>query len=108
MKQLTYLISTLFFLTVGVTQVWALPDCPSYQSIYWSNCVGTHTYEGGSTYVGEWNGNKMHGQGTFTFATGEKYVGEYKGNKRNGQGTLTYATGRKVVGEWKDDKPISD
>ena len=88
MKRLIYLISVIFFLVIGVSHAWALPNCPSYQSIYWSNCVGTHTFEdewGEITYVGEWKGNKMHGQGTYTFADGAKHVGRYK-----------------------DDKPISD
>ena len=108
MKQLTYLISTLFFLIVGVSHAWALPNCPSYQSIYWSNCVGTHTFASGDKYVGEWNGNKMHGQGTYTFANGDIYVGDWMDDNRDGQGTFTYADGDKYVGEWKDNKPISD
>ena len=104
MKRLTYTLSLILFLILGVTQVWALPNCPSYQSIYWSNCVGTHTYANGGTYIGEWNGNKMHGQGTYTFARGSNYVGEFKDGIRNGQGTYTFASGENYVGEWKDDK----
>ena len=104
MKQLAYLTSTLFFLIVGVSQAWAVPNCPSYQSIYWSNCLGTHTFASGDKYVGEWNSNKMHGQGSYTFANGEKYVGEWKDDKQNGKGTYTFADGAKYVGEYKDNK----
>ena len=125
MKKLTTLISALFFLVIGVSQVWALPACPS--SGYFDNCYGTYVWEDGQKYVGDWKDDKQHGQGTLTSASGNKYVGEYKdsmwhghgtltwtdGNnyvgefndgKRHGQGTFTYADGSKYVGEYKDSK----
>ena len=87
MKQLITLISALFFLTIGVSQVWALPACPS--SGYLDNCYGTYTYPNGDKYVGEYKDGKRHGQGTYTYPNGNKYVGEYKDGKRHGQGTYT-------------------
>ena len=106
MKQLITLISALFFLTIGVSQVWALPACPS--SGYFDNCYGTYTYGpetewAGDKYVGEWKDDKFHGQGTYTYANGDKYVGEYQDNKRTGQGTYTSANGSKKVAEWEND-----
>ena len=101
MKQLITLISALFFLTIGVSQVWALPACPS--SGYLDNCYGTYTWASGSKYVGEYKDGKRHGQGTYTWPDGNKYVGEYKDNKRNGQGTFTFADGSKDVGAWEND-----
>ena len=107
MKHLTTLISALFFLVIGVSHAWALPACPS--SGYFHNCYGTYTYGAnskwaGDKYVGDWQNDKLHGQGTYTFANGDKYVGEHKDNKAHGQGTYTHANGNKHVGEYKDDK----
>jgi hypothetical protein len=111
MKKLTTLISALFFLLIGVPQVWALPACPS--SGYFDNCYGTYVFDNGDKYVGVWQNNKQHGQGTFYFLRddqfkGDKHVGEYKNGKRNGQGTYYYLAdnqwkGDKYVGEYKDD-----
>ena len=108
MKQLTTLISVLFFLTLGVSHAWALPACPS--SGYFDNCYGTYVWDDtGDKYLGDWQNHKMHGQGTYTYANGDKYVGEYKNNKIHGQGTYTYGpnsewAGDKYVGEFQDDK----
>ena len=67
MKQLITLISAIFFLVIGVSQVWALPACPS--SGYFDNCYGTYTHGpeteyAGDKYVGEWKEWNFHGQGT--------------------------------------------
>ena len=102
MKQLITLISALFFLTIGVSQVWALPACPS--SGYFDNCYGTYTWPDGEKYVGEFKDGKFNGQGTYTFASGNKYVGDFKDGKRTGQGTYFSASGDKHVGEYKDGK----
>ena len=102
MKQLTTLIFALFFLVIGVSQVWALPACPS--SGYFHNCYGTYDFDNGDKYVGDHKDNKMHGKGTYTFADGDKYVGEYKDDKRNGQGTFTFGDGHKYVGNWQGSK----
>ena len=77
---------------------YALPNCPSDQSVRWHNCFGTYTYPDGEKYVGEWKDDKMYGQGTYAFASGDKYVGEYKEDKRHGQGTYTFVGGRKETG----------
>ena len=73
MKQLTTLISALFFLIVGVSHVWALPNCVGARSIAWQNCFGTYTFANGNKYVGEFGNDEQHGQGTYTYANGGKY-----------------------------------
>jgi Tfp pilus tip-associated adhesin PilY1 len=92
---------------------------------YWYQ-VGTHTWDSGHEYVGEFINHVMNGKGTITYTWGDKYegewkdgtfykgiytwkngskyVGEYKGWTRHGKGTLTWADGRKYVGEFKDNK----
>ena len=105
MIKIVSLFSFLFFLTLGVSHAWALPDCVGSWSITnWTNCIGTYTWENGDKYVGEHKDGKSHGQGTFTWGNGDKYVGKYQDGKRHGQGTITWADGSKYVGEWKDGK----
>ena len=105
MIKIVSLFSFLFFLTLGVSHAWALPDCVGSWSITnWTNCIGTYTWENGDKYVGEHKDGESHGQGTFTWGNGDKYVGKYQDGKRHGQGTITWADGAKYVGEWKDGK----
>ena len=33
------------------------------------------------------------------------YVGEFKGEREHGQGTFTFSDGRKGVGEFRNDRP---
>ena len=54
---------------------YALPNCPSDQSVRWHNCFGTHTWDSGDKYVGEFNDDEFHGQGTYTNADGTKESG---------------------------------
>ena len=102
MKQLITLISALFFLTIGVSQVWALPNCVGQRSIAWQNCFGTYTFSSGDKYVGEFGNDKYHGQGNYTWPDGNKYVGEFKNGKKTGQGTHTFADGSKWIGAWEN------
>lgn len=46
-----------------------------------------HKFSCGSTYDGEWVGDKMDGYGTYNWTDGSKYVGECKNGRRNGWGT---------------------
>ena len=99
MIKIVSLFSFLFFLTLGVSHAWALPDCVGSWSITnWTNCIGTYTWENGDKYVGEHKDGESHGQGTFTWGNGDKYVGEYKDGKKHGQGTFTYKIGDKYIG----------
>ena len=98
MKIFILTVSLFVCLTLGVSKVWALPDCPP--GGYFDNCYGTLTYADGNKYVGEWQNNNMHGYGTYTWADGDKYVGEWQNNKRHGQGAQTYADGSKYVGKF--------
>jgi len=110
MKQSVYLLSIVFFLTLGFSKVWALPNCVDLWSVEtWTNCYGTHVFESdsewaGDKYVGEWKDGKLNGHGTYIHSDGDKYVGESKNNKRSGHGNYTYSNGDKYVGEWKDGK----
>ena len=81
-----------------------LPPCPSDQTAYWTNCVGTFNFSDGAKYVGEYRDDKRTGQGTYTWPNGDKYVGEYRDGKRTGQGTFTWPNGAKYVGEYRDGK----
>ena len=80
MNKLLFTLSFLISITCLTWQSWALPACPS--SPPFNNCYGSHTFSTGNTYEGEWQNNKIHGQGIFTFTNGEKYVGNNKDNKK--------------------------
>jgi len=84
--------------TAGEASV--LPSCSNSTS----STLCTITFYDGSKYVGEWKGNRRHGQGSVTYTDGSKYVGEWRNNKRHGQGTFTHFDGSKYVGEWLFDK----
>tara|TARA_R110000796_G_scaffold234588_3_gene353429 strand:- start:159 stop:1037 length:879 start_codon:yes stop_codon:yes gene_type:complete len=105
-----YLLILLFLFSFS--SAWALPECEGSPNTgddlsktkHWDNCEGTHTFNNGDKYSGEFKGGLPNGQGTNTFANGNKYAGEYKDGKWHGQGTLTHTNGNKYVGEWKDSK----
>ena len=46
-----------------------LPAC-SGNRFRWTDCFGTHTWDSGAKYVGEWRAGKFHGQGIYTYADG--------------------------------------
>jgi hypothetical protein len=82
-----------------------LPGCPGpFQSATWTNCVGSHTFPNGGTYVGEFKDGKRNGPGTMTFPSGEKYAGEYRDGMRNGQG-IEYSADGNVLrsGTWENN-----
>jgi len=101
MKHFFVFFSALIILILGISNAWALPNCPSSGDFH--NCFGTYTWSNGNKYVGEWQNNKRNGQGINTWADGEKYVGEWQNDKRNGQGNNTWANGEKHVGLYKND-----
>ena len=101
MKHISVFFSALIILILGISNAWALPNCPSSGDFH--NCFGTYTWANGNKYVGEWQNNKRNGQGINTWADGEKYVGEWQNDKRNGQGNNTWANGEKHVGLYKND-----
>ena len=115
----------------GVAVASDLPDCPSDTGDYWHNCFSAFTWENGDKYVGEWENNKIQGQGTMTRLDGTVEEGIWKDNEfqyanivsvdsestsnlpkcpsdtgtlwNNCFGTFTYDDGNKYVGEWKDN-----
>jgi len=101
MKHISVFFSALIILILGISNAWALPNCPSSGDFH--NCFGTYTWANGNKYVGEWQNNKRNGQGINTWADGEKYIGEWQNDKRNGQGNNTWANGEKHVGLYKND-----
>ena len=60
------------------------------------------TYPDGSTYVGEWKDNKMHGSGTYTWPNGVKYIGESEADRAIG-GWL-YGTDGSRIWVYQDSK----
>ena len=91
-------------LMLSATASFALPNCPSNTTKVYDNCFGTINYDNGDKYIGEWKGDRRHGQGTIIFSNDTTYFGEWKNGRRDGQGTYTFPNGNKYVGEFKNDK----
>ena len=83
--------------------VYALPPCPSSGVL--NDCSGTQTSANGNKYVGEFKGNKFHGQGTLTLADGSNYVGEFK-NGRPWIG-ITYSKDGSVFSQFHDGVEVA-
>ncbi|CAK71224.1 unnamed protein product (macronuclear) [Paramecium tetraurelia] len=58
----------------------------------------------GSTYEGEWLGDKRDEQGIQIWEDGAKYIGQWKNNQAFGQGTFYHVDGDVYEGEWQNDK----
>ena len=79
-----YLLILLFLFSFS--SAWAFPECEGspYKGDdlnkikHWDNCEGTHTFNDGDKFVGEWKDSIPYGQGAFTWTNGNKYVGEFK------------------------------
>lgn len=78
-----------------------LPSCAGPRE-NWTNCFGGHTFESGSTYIGEWKDGWQEGQGSFNFNDGGVYIGEFKKGRFSGSGIYKYANGSKYDGEWRN------
>ena len=104
MKKISFIISLFIFLSLGISNAWALPRCVGTWSVTnWNNCLGTYKWDTGDMYVGEYKNGNRHGKGTYTFPNGDKYIGDHNYDKRNGQGTFIWANGDKYVGQHIND-----
>ena len=102
MNKLLIILSFLISLICLSSHSWALPPCPTSGTKH--NCYGSNTWKDGSTYIGDFQNNKIHGKGIYTWVNPfEQYVGEWKYGKKHGQGTSTWADGEKYLGVWKDN-----
>ena len=87
-----------------------LPKC-TYN--YYHNCFIEYIWDDGTKYVGEWQNNKINGQGTMTWPDGAKYVGEWQDDERTGLGKVFFPDGTTEEGVYKDgvfqyEKVIAD
>lgn len=60
MKCLTHTLSLILFLTLGISNAWGLPRCPSDKSVLWTNCKGRVTLDSGDLYVGGWKNGQTY------------------------------------------------
>jgi hypothetical protein len=87
-----------------------LPDSSKYVG-EWSESAGVKTRQGKGTltmgveeYVGDWEGDAMHGEGQYTTASGSTYVGQFERNLFVGEGTYTFPDGASYAGSWQGNK----
>jgi hypothetical protein len=64
---------------------------------------GTLTFTDGTRCVGEWKGDKMHGQGAI-ISSDSSYVGEFENGLRHGIGIFTASDGYKYEGQYKEGR----
>jgi hypothetical protein len=57
-------------------------------------------------YIGEWNRDKMHGNGRLTYGNGATYDGEFQSNYFQGLGTYTWPDGAQYTGIWQGSRAI--
>lgn len=92
------------------TGEFVLPDGSSYfgewkelNKVKVRDGLGTMTF-GPETYVGQWAGDKMNGEGEYTFASGGKYKGHFKDNLFEGEGEYIFPDGAIYSGHWHNNK----
>lgn len=61
------------------------------------------TYKDGSTYVGQFQSGKRHGQGVWK-STSVQYEGQFKNDRQDGEGNQTWRDGRFYTGHFEDGK----
>ena len=66
-----------------------------------SGNYGEFTYDDGSTYAGEFEDGRVHGQGTYTFSDGTKYRGAFADGNFHGEGRLTWPSGAVYEGAFQ-------
>ena len=81
-----------------------LSKCKGTDFSTWTDCIGSETFYGGKTYVGEYELGTPNGHGTETWPNGEQYIGQWYMGSKHGQGTHTHASGDQYVGEFKYGK----
>lgn len=57
-------------------------------------------WEDGSSYIGSWKDNEMHGEGKYNWPDGSNYEGEWVENKMHGIGKYCWPDGSNYEGEW--------
>ena len=62
----------------------------------------TFLFPNGNRYIGEYRGNRMHGEGEFYWTNGNIYKGGFKNGVRHGNGVLAFYNGANYSGEWKN------
>ncbi|MDB9872603.1 caspase family protein [Alphaproteobacteria bacterium] len=126
------IIIILIFLIFKSFTSFAVSFCEKNKD-YKNNCYATKVFSNGNKYIGEWQNNKMHGEGTmiylsnisnlligtyegqwldgkkhgegyFYFKNEDVYLGEFKNDYFHGHGKLTKANGAEFIGKWKDGK----
>lgn len=63
----------------------------------------TIAYEDGSSYTGDVDGGKRHGEGLWQSRTG-KYEGQWQDNKQHGKGRQTWSNGNMYEGQFRNGK----
>jgi len=75
--------------------------------------LGTMIFMNGDKYIGNWENDKMVGEGLLEYSDGNPnnystYRGDWDNNMREGYGELKFRDGRAYNGYWEGDEPLCD
>ncbi|CAH1772922.1 unnamed protein product [Owenia fusiformis] len=65
---------------------------------------GTHVTAEGTCYTGQWENDKMNGQGTLEHPLGATYIGDFKDNMFHGRGKYTWPNGSFYDGNFVENR----
>jgi len=107
MKKL--LSSTLFIITVCLTNVSSKAITINSLSPHKNFDYGTYVFPNGDKYVGFFKDDRFHGQGTFTWIEGASFSGFWENGYMTEEGTYTYPDGTvedfsETIKKWKKIK----
>ena len=57
----------------------------------------------GSIYEGQWQYDRIHGQGIYISCNGDRYDGNFNCGLKEGHGTMKYKSGNTYRGQWRND-----
>ncbi|CAJ1448075.1 unnamed protein product, partial [Effrenium voratum] len=66
--------------------------------------IGAYKWADGRSYAGQWQQNRLHGYGEMVWTDGRSYCGCYEEDKKHGEGTFRWADGRQYAGQWQDGR----
>ncbi len=70
-----------------------------------SNHSPSFAYHDGTTYVGQMQQGRPHGEGTVYYVNGDRYEGGWKNHAPDGYGIMHFANGFKYACNWENGKP---
>lgn len=69
---------------------------------------GTHYFNNGKEYTGQWSNDKMNGKGEMKHSCGALYKGDFAENVYHGAGTYTWPNGPSYCGNFEHNQMVGE